>query len=42
MKEGNKIIYSLQNRLVGRVARDVYNKQKSQIAPRNVIDGFSW
>jgi hypothetical protein len=35
MKEGNKIIYSLQNRLVGRVlARDVYNKQKSQIAPR--------
>lgn len=37
MKEGNKIIYSLQNRLVGRVlARDVYNKQKSQIAPRNV------
>jgi hypothetical protein len=30
MKEG-KIIYSLQNRLVGRVARDVYNKQKVKL-----------
>lgn len=37
MKEGNKIIYSLQNRLVGRVlARDVYNNQKSKIGSRNV------
>jgi hypothetical protein len=29
MKEGNKIIYSLQNRLIGRVlARDIYNNQQ--------------
>jgi hypothetical protein len=36
MKEGNKIIYSLQNRLVGRVlARDVFNQHKTRIASRN-------
>lgn len=36
MKEGNKIIYSLQNRLVGRVlARDIVDKQKNKIASRN-------
>jgi hypothetical protein len=37
MKEGNKTIYSLQNRLVGRVlARDIYNKQQNKVASRNV------
>ena len=36
MKEGNKIIYSLQNRLVGRVlARDIFNQNKIRIATRN-------
>jgi hypothetical protein len=36
MKEGNKTIYSLQNRLIGRVlARDIYNNQKTKIASRN-------
>ena len=36
MKEGNKIIYSLQNRLVGRVlARDIFNQHKIKIASRN-------
>ena len=36
MKEGNKIIYSLQNRLVGRVlARDIFNQDKIKIATRN-------
>lgn len=37
MKEGNKIIYSLQNRLVGRVlARDIYNDNQVKIGSRNV------
>lgn len=37
MKEGNKTIYSLQNRLIGRVlARDIYNKEKKKIASRNI------
>jgi hypothetical protein len=37
MKEGNKTIYSLQNRLIGRVlARDVYNNKKIKIASRNL------
>nr|ABU88334.1 RNA polymerase beta'' subunit [Chlamydomonas moewusii] len=37
MKEGNKTIYSLQNRLVGRVlARDVYNNQNIKIASKNM------
>jgi len=37
MKEGNKTIYSLQNRLIGRVlARDVFNLQKVKIASRNL------
>jgi hypothetical protein len=36
MKEGNKTIYSLQNRLIGRVlAQDIYNKQKIKIASKN-------
>jgi DNA-directed RNA polymerase subunit beta' len=36
MKEGNKIIYSLQARLVGRfLARDIINKQNKKIANRN-------
>ena len=37
MKEGNKIIYSLQNRLIGRVlARDIYNQNRIKIASRNI------
>ena len=37
MKEGNKTIYSLQNRLIGRVlARDVFNQKKVKIASRNL------
>jgi RNA polymerase Rpb1, domain 5/RNA polymerase Rpb1, domain 4 len=39
MKEGNKTIYSLQNRLIGRVlARDIYgnSQQKTKIASRNI------
>nr|YP_010564971.1 RNA polymerase beta'' subunit [Chlamydomonas chlamydogama]UZA61970.1 RNA polymerase beta'' subunit [Chlamydomonas chlamydogama] len=39
MKEGNKTIYSLQNRLVGRIlARDIYNfnnKEKQLVASKN-------
>ena len=36
MKEGNKIIYSLQSRLVGRVlGEDIYNDLKIKVASRN-------
>ena len=40
MKEGNKIIYSLQNRLIGRVlARDLYQNQQKIASKNTEISG---
>jgi hypothetical protein len=40
MKEGNKIIYSLQNRLIGRVlARDLYKNQQKIASKNSEISG---